>query len=229
MMISNQKFQAIQELDLSVIKAKLMQVGHGEGWSQAKVNAVETEYRRFLYMAAAFPDERNSPLEDVDTFWHYHILDTRKYAADCQAVFGQFLHHFPYSGLRGNEDAAAHEAACERMRVLYEETFGVSYAASAESMKQVGQDDHATITGLLKTSDIRLDLGRTVAKPALKTHDITGVALAFCMVDGGGSKQAKSAFCMVESGTQAKSAFCMAERERPPRAEVHQRREPRHL
>jgi hypothetical protein len=173
-------------------------------------------------------------LEDVDTFWHYHILDTRKYAADCQAVFGQFLHHFPYSGLRGNEDAAAHEAACERMRVLYEETFGVSYAASAESLKQVGQDDRATITGLLKASPIRLDPGRTMAKPALKTHDITGVALAFCMVDGGGSKQArsafcmvdgggskqaKSAFCMVESDTQAKSAFCMVDRERAPRAE----------
>jgi hypothetical protein len=67
----------------------------------------------------------------VDTFWHYHILDTLKYAEDCQAVFGYFLHHFPYLGLRGEEDLLAHERVGERMRVLYEDTFGEAYRSSA--------------------------------------------------------------------------------------------------
>jgi len=35
----------------------------------------------------------------VDAFWDQHILDTRKYAEDCAAAFGHFLHHYPYSGM----------------------------------------------------------------------------------------------------------------------------------
>ncbi|GGY83730.1 hypothetical protein ACFFTM_05820 [Pseudoduganella plicata] len=74
-----------------------------------------------------FPQEQTAPLQDVDTFWHYHILDTLKYAADCQAVFGYFLHHFPYIGLRGEEDEAAHHRVGERMKELYEATFNEPY------------------------------------------------------------------------------------------------------
>jgi hypothetical protein len=71
-----------------------------------------------------FPGECVAPRSDVDLFWRYHILDTIKYAQDCQAVFGHFLHHFPYVGLRGAEELAAHERVAERMRDLYETTFG---------------------------------------------------------------------------------------------------------
>lgn len=35
------------------------------------------------------------PTRDIDTVWHYHILDTHKYASDCKVVFGYFLHHNP--------------------------------------------------------------------------------------------------------------------------------------
>jgi hypothetical protein len=31
----------------------------------------------------------------MDDFWHAHILFTQDYAAMCQAVAGQFLHHRP--------------------------------------------------------------------------------------------------------------------------------------
>ncbi|MCL6485635.1 MAG: hypothetical protein I4O49_15950, partial [Janthinobacterium lividum] len=74
-----------------------------------------------------FPQEETAPLMDVDTFWHYHILDTLKYAADCDQVFGYFLHHFPYIGLRGEDDEAAHQRVGERMKQLYEQTFGEDY------------------------------------------------------------------------------------------------------
>jgi hypothetical protein len=73
-----------------------------------------------------FPHEQTAPLFDVDIFWHYHILDTMKYAADCEQVFGYFLHHFPYIGLRGEEDEAAHQRVGARMHELYEATFGES-------------------------------------------------------------------------------------------------------
>jgi hypothetical protein len=64
---------------------------------------------------------------DVDNFWHYHILDTKKYAVDCHNVFGYFLHHFPYVGMRGEEDEQALHRMGDRMRTLYEETFGQDY------------------------------------------------------------------------------------------------------
>ncbi|UGQ47458.1 glycine-rich domain-containing protein [Massilia endophytica] len=132
-MISAESFQSIAELDLEPIKVKLMHEESGEGWSLEKVNAVEFEYRRFLYLMKAFPNEQTAPLMDVDTFWHYHILDTMKYAVDCEKVFGYFLHHFPYIGLRGEDDEAAHERVGERMKELYEATFGEPYLRGLEA------------------------------------------------------------------------------------------------
>lgn len=121
----------INALDLEPIKVKLMHKESGEGWSLERANAIETEYRRFLFLMKQFPNEQTAPLVDVDTFWHYHILDTMKYAADCDAVFGYFLHHFPYIGLRGEDDLAAHERLGHRMQELYEATFGESYLRGA--------------------------------------------------------------------------------------------------
>jgi hypothetical protein len=127
----NDEFTRIASLDLDPIKVKLMHEESGEGWSLAQANAVEFEYRRYLYLMKKFPQEQAAPSVDVDTFWHYHILDTLKYAEDCQTVFGYFLHHFPYVGLRGEDDLIAHQRVGERMRFLYEDTFGETYPFSA--------------------------------------------------------------------------------------------------
>ena len=120
--------QAAMELDLEPIKRKLMHRASGEGWSIEKANAVEKEYRRFLCLMKMYPDEATAPLVDVDTFWHYHILDTMKYAADCEQVFGYFLHHYPYVGMGDEDDAQFRLDSGDRMRTLYEATFGEPYA-----------------------------------------------------------------------------------------------------
>jgi hypothetical protein len=126
-MISNNDFALIAALDLESIKMKLMHKESGEGWSAERTNTTETEYRRFLYLMKAFPHVEAAPLEDVDTFWHYHILDTLKYARDCERAFGYFLHHYPYLGLVGENGLEMLEQAGDRTRELYESTFGVSY------------------------------------------------------------------------------------------------------
>ncbi|MCG2585716.1 glycine-rich domain-containing protein-like [Massilia sp. TS11] len=126
-MIQQHAFQAIADLDLEPIKVKLMHRESGEGWSLDQANAVEFEYRRFLYLMKQFPHEATAPRQDVDIFWHYHILDTLKYAQDCERVFGYFLHHFPYIGLRGEEDELAHHRVGQRMKELYESTFETPY------------------------------------------------------------------------------------------------------
>ena len=121
-MNSNDLFKAVMQLDLEPIKMKLMHVASGEGWSLEKADAVEKEYRRFLCLMKIYPEEDTAPLVEVDTFWHYHILDTMKYAEDCEKVFGTFVHHFPYFGMRGEEDAKNQAMAAESMHVL--EIFG---------------------------------------------------------------------------------------------------------
>lgn len=125
-MISNSEFAAFVGLDLDAVKIKLMHES-GEGWSPERTAAVETEYRRFLYLSKAYPDELKATTEDVDTFWHYHILDTMKYAADCEHLFGYFLHHFPYAGMRDEADWQTLQSVGMRTNMLYERTFGVRY------------------------------------------------------------------------------------------------------
>ena len=126
-MNANDLFKAVMQLDLQPIKTKLMHVESGEGWSAEKADAVEKEYRRFLCLMKLYPDEDTAPLVDVDTFWHYHILDTMKYAADCEQAFGYFLHHYPYVGMRGEDDEQFRLDSGKRMGELYEATFGEDY------------------------------------------------------------------------------------------------------
>ena len=121
-------FAAIAALDLDRIKTKLCHAESGEGWSRARADAVEVEYRRFLYLMQAHPTEQTVPSVEVDTFWHYHILDTVKYAADCHAAFGYFLHHDPAVGLEGASEAPERARRAARMDELYAAAFGAAPA-----------------------------------------------------------------------------------------------------
>jgi hypothetical protein len=134
-MNTNDLFKAVMQLDLEPIKKKLMHVASGEGWSLEKANAVEKEYRRFLCLMKLYPEEDTAPLVDVDTFWHYHILDTMKYARDCEQAFGYFLHHYPYVGMRGDDEQFRLDSG-ERMRELYEATFGEAYPRTDVAAQQ---------------------------------------------------------------------------------------------
>ncbi len=96
--------ERIQALDLEPILVKLMDPDEGEGWSLDHARTVEKWYKRFLHLNALYPERSIVPTKEIDTFWHYHILDTEKYAEDCQDAFGYFLHHFPYFGMRSAED-----------------------------------------------------------------------------------------------------------------------------
>jgi hypothetical protein len=156
-------FAIIAALDLDPIKVKLMHRESGEGWSLEQANAVEFEYRRFLYLMKKFPNEKAAPRSDVDIFWHYHILDTIKYASDCEAVFGYFLHHFPYIGLRGEDDLVAHQRVGERMRELYETTFNEPFLQGAVAKK-------ATLSADIRRSATSVTLGtQTLAAGASTT------------------------------------------------------------
>jgi hypothetical protein len=126
-----QMIEAVFALDLDPIKFKLMDAKEGHGWTREEADRHEIEYRRFLALVAKYPEEAITPDTNVDKFWHGHILDTMKYAEDCQQIFGYFLHHFPYFGMRGDEDAANLAEAAAKTRSLYQQEFGASQSAHA--------------------------------------------------------------------------------------------------
>jgi len=92
------------KLDLEPIKFSLTHREDGPNWSINKVEGLEVWYRRFLYLSNIYNEKIIVPSKDIDIFWHTHILDTQKYIFDCDNLFGRYIHHFPYFGMRGEED-----------------------------------------------------------------------------------------------------------------------------
>jgi len=120
-MLRKMNKEAVMNLDLGPIRFKL---NESLGWTKEKVDKSEMAYKRFLFLSGQYPDETVVPIGGVDDFWHYHIMDTYKYKEDCENIFGDFLHHFPYFGVRGEEDVKNLETAIEKTELLYIKEFG---------------------------------------------------------------------------------------------------------
>ena len=184
-MTHNHLFKTVMELDLEPIKGKLMHVESGEGWDRRRADAVEREYRRFLCLMKLYPDEALAPMADVDTFWHYHILDTMKYARDCAQAFGYFLHHYPYVGLN-DDDGQIRIDSGARMRTLYEASFGEAYPGAGSAK------DAAYCAGPgVKAIGAGFDTAYC-AGPGSKAA-MAGLATAYCA--GPGAKGMATAYC----------------------------------
>ena len=97
-------WKKISAIDFSMIRMKLCHK-KGKGWTEAEADRYILKYKQWLYLKIAFPKSSHVPSEKIDEVWHYHILDTRAYERDCQSIFGHNLHHYPYFGLRGTDDA----------------------------------------------------------------------------------------------------------------------------
>jgi hypothetical protein len=89
-------------LDLVPVKFKLVKE---KGWTFDRANNVEPQYKAFLFLIGGKDGYYLVPTHDIDEMWHAHILDTRKYMADCAKHFGAYVHHYPYLGLKDEDDA----------------------------------------------------------------------------------------------------------------------------
>lgn len=118
----------LMSLDLSMISTKLQDAEEGAGWSESHCERVALEYRRFLALTREYPDKGVVPSTVVDKFWHSHILDTRAYAEDCDRLFGGFVHHFPYWGMRGEADLKELHDAYDETLALYAKHWGAPAA-----------------------------------------------------------------------------------------------------
>lgn len=113
----------VRALDVDSVKYKLMNPDSGEGMTRAQADEAEKWYKRFLILVISNQGRNIVPHKVIDRFWHTHILDTRKYAQDCQATFGFMLHHFPFFGMRDDADFAHLEAAGNETRDMYAVVF----------------------------------------------------------------------------------------------------------
>ena len=75
----------INSIDFSNIIRKMVQ---HQGWRQKDAIAVSQMYRHFLCLHKKYGGQHTlPPSEEIDAFWHNHILDTQQYRKDCQAIF----------------------------------------------------------------------------------------------------------------------------------------------
>lgn len=114
--------QQIENLDLKMVKMKLMDAEEGQGWSKEQCDIAEKEYKRFLHLVHTH--QNAVPTKAMDIFWHQHILDTRAYMQDSKLIFGEYLHHFPYFGMFGEEDNNNLINAFEQTKIRYKDAFG---------------------------------------------------------------------------------------------------------
>jgi len=186
---------AINRLDLDPIKLKLMDAEKGHGWSREYADHMELAYRRYLTLLVKYPDETIAPTKDIDKFWHGHILDTLKYADDCQEIFGKFLHHFPYYGMRGASDKKASEAAGNTMARLYQQAFGETLPRSAAWCIK------ADVAWCIKAEDKVAD-----AAWCIKAED-KGTDTAWCIKAE--DKTADAAWCIKAEEKATDTAWCI--------------------
>lgn len=143
------QLRLIDELDLEPIAFKLVHPEPGEtGVSIERADELIVKYRRFLKLCVMYPTKSIVPSQEFDPVWHAHILDTAKYADDCERVFGYFLHHFPYLGTRGEQDKADWQESFRETQALYQQHFGepmLVSGAACDSGDGTGGDDGGSL------------------------------------------------------------------------------------
>jgi hypothetical protein len=114
--------EKVAALDFTMLKTKIRR---DEKMTVEEVDEIEDLYRKFLALNMRYPDRKICPTGPIDIIWHYHILDTRAYECDCLALFGRLLHHFPYFGMRSEQDKQDLENTFAASVELFIRHFGI--------------------------------------------------------------------------------------------------------
>lgn len=87
-------------------------------WPNEYANNVSFEYDRFMKLRSI--NENLSPSDDIDKFWHQHILNTKHYNNYCLVKFNKFVHHDPIDSV----DQYARQKRLSDTINTYTSTFG---------------------------------------------------------------------------------------------------------
>lgn len=111
----------INQIDFSGIIQKMV---CEQGWLQSDAKTVCQMYRNFLYLNKKYGKaEQLPPSQDIDEFWHNHILDTKNYRRDCENIFGQYFDHNPFISATDTHSTQSLQTAFQNMLKLYAQEF----------------------------------------------------------------------------------------------------------
>ena len=130
-----------KELDFGPIAYKLMNPDEGNGWSRETTTGAIARYLMFLCLIYLYPNRPIVPTPEIDAVWHQHILDTSKYAEDCERLFGRFIHHFPYFGKRGESDRKNLYLAFAETQALFQEHFGANFGTALAEVNAAAEEN----------------------------------------------------------------------------------------
>lgn len=113
----------IDSIDFSMVIDRMVKKNK---WKREEVLKACELYRHFLFLQKKYGNEfaELPPSEDIDEFWHNHVLDTKKYMRDCDHIFGHYLHHYPYLGMDGKTNDADAARFFEKTQELHHQEFG---------------------------------------------------------------------------------------------------------
>ena len=109
--------------DFKLAIEKIVEVKDGT-WDVARAEDAVRNYKRYMAVTKALGGVQLVPNGDIDEVWHMHILDTRAYMRDCEQLFGEYLHHYPYFGMLGEENRDQWLDAQSESAALWQTLFG---------------------------------------------------------------------------------------------------------
>jgi len=118
-------------IDLEPIIQRLI---NRKKWTPRKAYEVAKLYRNFLYISKQYADEKLVPSQQIDDFWHEHVLDTKKYHIDCDKIFGEYFHHNPANK---NKLTPEYQQGFERLQELHRQEFGYEIYDITYSLKDL--------------------------------------------------------------------------------------------
>ena len=121
--LDKDRWADVLALDLSPVYTQLV---NRKDWTPERAASTEFRYRCFLYIALYCEGLPSVPTSEVDEYWHQHILNTKRYAADCERLAGHFIHHNPSSGA-SVEESNELEGMFFQTWVAYETLFNIPY------------------------------------------------------------------------------------------------------
>ncbi len=142
--------QKIDSLDLASVRKKFLSQKSWwwKFWHTDESFEIERDYRDFLYVIGSNPGQTVVPkTQDLDDFWHCHILDTRKYEKDCMAIFGEVIHHNPHLP----KGTPAHSKATQNTKAMYKNTLNPPRSTVRPSTTRV--EEHHVIEDVVEGID----------------------------------------------------------------------------
>lgn len=117
--------QLPKEFDSLNFDYLIKRVVYMHGYSRKQAEKLSHQYKNFLFLIKKYDGhEKIIPSQEIDDFWHEHILYTVQYRKDSEMFLGKYLEHKPDTPWRGREVLEEYERQFSRTQELYKKEFG---------------------------------------------------------------------------------------------------------